>query len=125
MKLERSDTWSGTGKPVWRITSWYFPWGPWEYSRLAAISYWVWKCWKPELPEFMAMPFVRLSRWFNHKCLVCGRNVRCGCMLECDCHARYCSLECSGYDGALADPTKSHVLFGRVMEPKPHHEWRD
>ena len=121
MKLERSETWN-TSRTAWRVTSWYFAWGPWCYSRREATVAWG-KTNKSIFLEFFGMPFVRLWRWYQHHCLVCGRNVECRCLLECNCgHYRYCSLECAAYDEALKDPRKSWVLFGRLKEPKRHHE---
>lgn len=59
------------------------------------------------------IPFVRAARWCWGECLVCGRTVG---------RYRYCSLECSAYDGSLRDPKKSWVLFGTLKEPKRHYE---
>ncbi len=115
MRIERSDTFGD--RPAWRVTSFYFCWGPYCYSRTATIWQWF-VCILPDIPGFLAMPFIRAVRWVDHACLVCGRSI----IVHENLHHRYCSLECMAYDGALKDFKKSWVLYGRLTEPKRHHE---
>lgn len=133
MKMERSDTWTGTGRPVWRIQAKHH-WGPWCHNRRDAIWQWLkgWhrpNDWGPGLSitmivcvigiiiwETVRKPFIRLGRFVRGGCLVCSRKIGYG-------YYRYCSIECCAYDGALKDPKKSWVLFGTVHDhPKPHYE---
>ena len=143
MKLELSLTWN-TARPAWRVQSKMFHWGPWCYTRRNA--WWEWlkgfdrkrnHCSKDEfgirwvmflLPVVLALvlwekatiPFKRVWRWFGHRCVVCGRD--CKSVIPA-CHYRYCSIECSAYDGALiGTPMKSWILFGTLKEPKRHFE---
>ena len=72
------------------------------------------------LLKWIAIPFIRRTRFVAGDCLVCGNDARFnGHTMR---PYRYCSLECASYDGALIDPKKSWVLFGAVMEPKRHYE---
>lgn len=63
---------------------------------------------------------VRAYRYVRRRCLVCGRSV--GSSGQAAVVYRYCSIECMAYDGALKDHSKSRILTGKIVPPKPHHE---
>lgn len=137
MKLERSGSllhpWQDRrdGKSSWRVTSWYFSWGPYCYTRREAIWKWINQIGlrgKGSFGEFLSMPLVRLIRWSCFGCLTCGRSIRASTpwtdirVTSFLARYRYCSMDCASYDGALKEPKRSWILFGRLVDPKVRHD---
>ena len=115
MKFEKSENWVPNGT-YWRVTSDYFHWGPWSRTKTRAAIQWLLNL---KLWYELRRPILRLYRYGQAKCLVCGKSCYHPVM-----RARYCSFDCAAYDGALKDPKKSWVMFGTIKLPKQHHESR-